>query len=352
MNKKDVLINLKGLVYNGKIEAAIDLLLFVFDFNYEDFEILKSQLSDAQTNQQDKNRITTVLIEHINILMQETSNEEKLPIDIQLRINEILKSPYALVTDKKNIGFFVTHHHNSMPYSYDYFFKEGNLEKAYTETDFGLLLNIINPFDDEILLTNISVRTINYEPHQYRILRQHGPKGFIEPTKLTFIPSKNSGESIRLFKNDTLFIVSPFSKEKFLLKLDDCCIDGFYKLMIIVNVLYKDKHITLESEIVPLSIQNSIDENCVFLNIALSHHDSISKNVLQLDAPSWEYLKKESVNDEYLLYLGDTILDHPFRTLDSTWKIKKLKKRNITKNGFEFSSAQKSTVVLNLGVKL
>lgn len=350
MNKKDLLLDVKGLVSNTKLEAAIDILLLAFDYNREDLEILKSQLNDAQNNQQIKNRIIKVLVEHINLLVNEGWKEEELPVDIQLRINEILKSPYALVADRKNIGFFVTHHHNSMPFSYDYFLKEGNLEKAYTETDFGLLLNIINPFDDEILLTNISVRTIHYEPHQYRVLRQHGPKGFIEPAKLTFIPSKISGESTSLFKNDTLFSIAPVSKEIFLLKLGNDVIDGYYKLRIVVDILYKDNRINLKSEIVPLNIQSSINDNCVFLNIALSHQDSISKTILGLDNHSWESLKEESKNEEYLVYLGDTILDYSFRTSDTTWKIKKLKKMNITKGGFDISSNQKSIIVLDLGV--
>jgi hypothetical protein len=351
MTKLDLLFDIKGLVINDEIEAVFDLITVGFN-NYEninDVYVLQYQYKRHDSDYREKNRIVTVLIEMIDNLMGSSDNSLPISMDKSLKIQCILKSPYAIVFDRKKIGFFVNHYHESMPFSFDYFLKEGNLEKAYSEMDFGLLLTVINPFDESFVITNITIKTEYFEQIRSRILRQHGPKGFIEPVELNFIPSKIIGDSVNLLKKGRLYEVLPHNTDRFLLKLDEKADSGFYKIIVSIRVLYQNCPFVLESDTMPLSIQDAIIQNSITLNIAKSHHDVIAQHILELDSQKWDLIKSESENQKNIIYLGQTMVDGKE---DKTWKIRKLKKKNITKNGYSIGSDQKSSVVIDLSVPI
>jgi hypothetical protein len=353
MTRLNLLLHIKGLVLNDKIEAAFDLIRVEFD-DYEDITdlfLLQNQYNRSDSNYSEKNRIIRALMNIISHLMNLSNNNLPIAIDKELKIQSILKSPYAFILDRKNIGFFVTHHHESMPFSFDYFLKDDNVKKAYTETDFGLLLTIINPFDEGLIITNITIKTIYFEQIAGRVLRQHGPKGFIEPVELNFLPSTTLGDSVNLLKKGRLYEVLSKNTDRFLLKLGKKADAGFYEMIVSIRVLHQNIPFILESDMIPLSIENIDNQNTMTLHIALKHHDEIAKNILELDNSKWNLIKNQSEDEKGIVYLGQTVVDGKE---DKTWKIRKLKKENISKKhgrySYNIDSNQKSTIVIDLGV--
>jgi len=232
-----------------------------------------------------------------------------------------------LLFNSLKVNFYVNYF-NIPPFSFDYFFFNEEIQKAYTEFKFKLIATFENKTDEILRINNVTVKTLRYENVTSRVLRQNKMKGIVKIDKLRFIPSQVLGEEYDILEKENIIKISPQNDETFAFELSDSANSGYYELIFISKGFIKDKPIVFYSPIFPLHIKSkNTRSNLISLNVVGKHYESPVEYLLNLDNEKWNNLKRISWSKKHLVYLGNTMEDIIKNKISKDFYIKTVKKK-------------------------
>lgn len=250
-----------------------------------------------------------------------------------------------------NALLFDVYYHKGLPYSYDYFFLDNELIKAYTDHGFGLTAMISNPTTSTVAIQAVNIKTIRYRKTQpLRILRQFKAKGIIEPIELRFSPRPYTSGEVELL-NKNLIEVKSNSEEYIHFELSKGFDAGYYELLIEIDCISNGRQISLFSGVIPLH-KNASTNNLVSLMVVSRYYDTPVDHILKLPPKEWHLIKKEYKNVQK--YLGPTMNDlSQNRVYGKFWEIRTTKGKTYKEGNttyFEVGSNTKSRSLLKLSL--
>lgn len=200
--------------------------------------------------------------------------------------------------------------------SLDYFVKEGNVVKTYTEREFIIGAVIANPTNSDLVITAVNVKTVSFESITSRILRQSKFNGIVEPLQFEFIPKDYPEGECAILERNQLIEVKSGKSEYLKFILSDNAKPGFYQLIFDLVGRFRQKTFSVYSSVFAL---NKLDPQADILNLHVvgKYYDTPVKEILNLDESSWAQLK---LNPE-LKFLGQTFVGSMSGEQHETWKV-------------------------------
>jgi hypothetical protein len=345
MQNKEFFTHIDKFFSKNKLEQVMDALLAFLDEtddNYNKLLMLLRRFSDVQNDNEqgivdyqsqklELNKISVSLIKVISDVKATYNSSVSISVDKKLRI----KAALGLRTlESENITFHV-HHKYHQPNSFDYFEDNGVILKAFTETEFVLVMRLTNNSDYVYNATNIYIETIEYKPTAYRkILRQNTPKGLKENVTCLFHPSKYFGGKVNVLESNQSFDVEPKKQEILFLKLSEAeRIAGYYLIQVKISGYLQNELKSFESDLIPLNIIDS-HSNKLTLTV-MNHCDRLAAPILNLKKQTWDNLKVDE--KQYgMIWLGASFVDTLQNYQPDTWQIRGELKGNKTKKLYDF----------------
>lgn len=335
MQNKEFFTHLDKFFSKNKLQQVMDALLAFLDEtddNYNKLLMLLRRFSDVQNDNEqgivdyqsqklELNRISASLIKVISDVKATYNSSASIPVDKKLRV----KAALGLRTlESENMTFHV-HHKYHQPNRFDYFEDNGIILKAFTETEFILVMRLTNDSDYVYNVTNIYIETIEYKSTAYRkILRQNTPKGLKENVTCLFYPSKYFGGKVNVLESNQSFDIEPKKQEVLFLKLSETeRISGYYLIQVKINGYLQNELKSFESDLIPLNIADS-HSNKLTLNV-MNHCDRLAAPILNLKKQTWDNLKVDE-RQYGMIWLGPSFADTLQNYEPDTWQIRAMLK--------------------------
>jgi hypothetical protein len=220
--------------------------------------------------------------------------------------------------------------------------------KAYTRTELRLLVCVTNPTKAAFHIHSLRVITQAYETVGSRVLRLVKPKGFVEPVKITFKPSRNVGSGVELL-DEKVWMIGPNGIEHAMLLLDLDTAPGLYQVVFEISGRKDGETVTRLSPTFVFHVEEP-GLDLLTLHVVGRHYDSPANQVLHLPRHEWRRLKRETVAPNQRVYLGPSGHEIVNQKTEHTWIIRAVRTRpGSDENSEAWSLSEPPTVLLNLG---
>lgn len=280
------------------------------------------------------------------------------PKGASISYETLLKEMGEWIIPKNGINFYVNFYNGNsgninIPLSYDYFYLDNELQKSFTEVFFKFKVVFENQSDNVLSFDSFSIKTLNYQKIDSRILRQNCVQGSFTPEKFSFLPIPFSRREVDLLQEEQLFNIEPRKSETIIFELKGKAVPGFYELVFIARGTLGNSPIELKSKVLPLMVS---DKNANRLKLETwRFYDTPVETILYLEQNKWNRLKAEVKKGKYELYLGQTPPEIDQKVLipaGSNWKIKGVKKIDVDETGYSIRANAQSKVFVDLGIPI
>lgn len=264
--------------------------------------------------------------------------EQNLPPPDFERLNNYPAQPISLD---------VVHYHDP-PHAFDYVRVGDEVLKAYTSKELRLLACVTNPTKAAFHIHSLRVTTQGYESVGGRVLRLVKPKGFVEPIKITFNPSRNVGSGVELL-DGKVWTIGPNAVEHVTLLLDPDTVPGLYQVAFEISGRKDGETVTRLSPTFVFHVQEP-GLDLLTLHVVGRHYDSPARQVLHLPRHEWRRLKRETAAADRRVYLGPSHYEVVNQKTDSTWIIRAVRtKPGSAEHLKTWSPSELPTILLDLG---
>lgn len=223
---------------------------------------------------------------------------------------------------QESISFDVTHQLNP-PFDFDYLRIGGEVVKAFSGDELRVLATLRNPTRAVLDVHSLEVTTARYQKVEGRVVRLMKMKGIFQPLELTFLPSRNTGGSSDVL-GGRVWRVNGGAHESVALLLDPGAAPGFYEVVFTVKGFLDGRPVSRISSAIPIHVQEE-GADLLSLYVFSRHHDSPAAQVLGLDDDAWAALKRDSNDQNKMVFLGPSFHEVMTRQVDQTWVVRACK---------------------------
>lgn len=244
----------------------------------------------------------------------------------------------------------VVEHQLNPPFAFDYLSLNQSYVKAVNDFQLRLLATVSNPMRSDLRINSFCAVTLGYETVEGRIVRLMKQKGIFTPIKLSFIPSINVGGTSDILKG-RVWTVNGGSSETVALVLSKRTLPGLYQIAFRLDGDLDGKPITRLSPALAVHVLQD-GANVLRLYVLNRHYDSPALQLLDIDEPTWQRLKREAEDVTKMVFIGPTYREIMVNQIDENWIVRSCPV-DIQRDGRgRINPANSSSILLDLKSKV